>query len=196
MFRPIVIAILPLTALAAVGCQKPEADPETSPTPTMSASPASILREMPEPVVVEESTGPFTATIPFGDASAELPDGAKATIASVLASDQFKAGGGIVLRGHSDSVGSDEVNLRSSQSRAEMVADALREAGVDEDRITIIALGEMRPIAPNANLDGTPDEEGRLKNRRVDIEVLLPAAPDPSDDATPAPDREETAATP
>ncbi|MDR7103189.1 OmpA family protein [Croceicoccus sp. BE223] len=195
MFRPIVIAILPLTALAAVGCQKPEADPEPRPTPNMSASPASILREMPDPVV-EGPTGPFTATIPFGDASAELPDGAEATIASALASDQFKAGGGIVLRGHSDSVGSDEVNLKSSRRRAEMVADALREAGVDEDRITIIALGEMRPIAPNAHLDGTPDEKGRLKNRRVDIEVLLPAAPDPSDDATPAPGPEETAATP
>jgi OOP family OmpA-OmpF porin len=51
------------------------------------------------------------------------------------------------------------------------VATWLVKHGVDKERITIIALGEQRPIASNAHLGGTPDEEGRAKNRRVTVTI-------------------------
>lgn len=186
MSRCIAFAVLAMSTLVAGACRKPEPAPEATPSPTASASPASILREAPEPLVVEEVSEPFAITIPFGDAGLVPPDGADAAIASVVASEQFRGGGAIVLRGHSDSVGSDNANLEASRRRAEIIAGALRDAGVEEDRISIIALGEMRPIAPNAHLDGSPDEAGRSRNRRVDVEVHPPAKPDPQVDATPA----------
>jgi OOP family OmpA-OmpF porin len=75
----------------------------------------------------------------------------------------------IVLRGHTDSEGSDQGNLFASRKRAEAVAGWLVESGIDEDRIEVIALGEQRPIAPNVHLDGTPDKEGRRRNLRVEV---------------------------
>jgi flagellar motor protein MotB len=41
--------------------------------------------------------------------------------------------------------------------------------------VRTIGLGELRPTAPNARPDGTDDEAGRQRNRRV--EVILPNAP-------------------
>jgi OOP family OmpA-OmpF porin len=35
----------------------------------------------------------------------------------------------------------------------------------------VIALGETRPIAPNAKPDGSDDSAGRARNRRVEIEL-------------------------
>ena len=57
---------------------------------------------------------------------------------------------------------------------AEAVRDYLVKNGVSRARIDVIALGERRPIAPNAHADGSDDPEGRARNRRVEIEVLLP----------------------
>src|SRR3546814_20124245 len=85
-------------------------------------------------------------------------------------------GGAITVRGHSDSRGSDSDNLRVSEARAKAVADYLVTKGIAADRMTVLGVGETRPIAPNAHLDGSADEQGRAKNRRVDVE----AAPEPA----------------
>ena len=66
-------------------------------------------------------------------------------------------GGEIILRGHSDSGGSDDGNLRASQARAEAVRDWLVDNGIDSERITVIAFGEQNPAAPNALPDGSPN---------------------------------------
>ena len=52
--------------------------------------------------------------------------------------------------------------------------DYLVEKGVAKDRITLIAIGEGRPVAPNVREDGSDDPEGQAKNRRVDVTVALP----------------------
>ena len=72
----------------------------------------------------------------------------------------------------------------ASKKRAEAVAHYLEKHGVAKDRITVIALGEGRPIAPNAKLDGSDDPEGRARNRRVDISVTPGDLPEPA--ATPS----------
>src|SRR5690606_30153070 len=95
--------------------------------------------------------------------------------------DQLAEGWPVVLRGHTDSVGHDEANLRASRRRAEAVANWLVEHGVSEERIEIIALGEQRPIAPNALPDGSPDEEGRAKNRRVTVHIVPADAETPTE---------------
>ena len=108
---------------------------------------------------------------------AQLSQEARAELATVLASPQVTGGGAIVLRGHSDSGGSDDVNMRASRARAEAVRDWLVENGVEASRISVIAFGEQNPAAPNALPDGSPNEEGRLANRRVEIEVYTAEQP-------------------
>ncbi|WP_285017588.1 OmpA family protein [Novosphingobium sp. fls2-241-R2A-195] len=133
-----------------------EIDPEPSETPVLQ----------PETIVV-----PFPAT-------GSEPDAAGlAMIDDLMTHPSFRAGGPITIWGHSDSKGSDEQNLAASRRRAEAVRGYLVKNNVPRDRITVIALGEARPIAPNRNLDGTDDMEGRAKNRRVEIKVDLPAPP-------------------
>lgn len=68
--------------------------------------------------------------------------------------------------GHADSTGSDSYNLDLSRRRAEAVADFLRTQGVEAQRLEAVGRGEAQPIADN----GT--EEGRSKNRRVEIRLV------------------------
>lgn len=72
----------------------------------------------------------------------------------------------IRIEGHTDSTGSNDTNLRLSQQRADAVLTALVELGVDPARITSVGMGEDFPIASNDT------EEGRSRNRRVDVILL------------------------
>lgn len=132
-------------------------DIEPSPTPTPPAEPVEL-------------------TVPLPAKGAQ-PDQAGLALIDTLLSDPVVAlGGPITIWGHSDSQGSDAANLSASRRRAEAVRDYLVQKGVAADRITVIAMGEARPIAPNRKLDGSDDPEGRDKNRRVEIKVDLPKA--------------------
>ena len=136
-----------------------------------------------EPIESFEPSGSLETTVEFPDGT-ELTEEGRAALATVLASPQNEEGGLIYLRGHTDSGGSDEANMRASLARAEAVRDWLVENGVAEDRIRTIAFGEQNPIAPNAHPDGTPDEDGRAANRRVEIEVLTREPPTIEDEPT------------
>lgn len=72
---------------------------------------------------------------------------------------------GIVIGGHTDSVGSETYNLDLARRRGEAVQRALIEDGVDARIISIIPLGERYPIATNST------DEGRAMNRRVEFYV-------------------------
>ncbi len=69
--------------------------------------------------------------------------------------------------GHTDSSGSAEHNQTLSERRANAVADKLMDGGVAFERIETLGKGEDQPVASNLN------EEGKAKNRRVEI-VILP----------------------
>ncbi len=163
-----------LLALTACNQNKDaDPDPQAEPTPSASASPVSIIRaELEE--AKELPLTPLELIIGFPDGGAELDEEARTILQTVLESPQYSKGGAIVLRGHSDTAGSDEANLRASVARAEAVRDHLIEAGASEDRVTIIAIGEQNPIEPNAMSDGSPNETGRAANRRVEITILVP----------------------
>jgi OOP family OmpA-OmpF porin len=65
--------------------------------------------------------------------------------------------------GHTDNVGSVESNLRLSDERARAVLDALVAKGVAAARLRAFGCAQFAPVAPNDS------EEGRAKNRRVDL---------------------------
>lgn len=72
----------------------------------------------------------------------------------------------VIVIGHTDSIGSDEYNLRLGQRRAESVKAYLISKGIDSRLIKTSSRGEREPIADNRTA------EGRAKNRRVVIEVV------------------------
>ena len=76
----------------------------------------------------------------------------------------------VIIGGHTDSTGSEEVNEHLSQQRA----DAVRQYFVANEtlpyeKIIAVGYGSMRPIASNAT------ESGRAMNRRIDV-IIAPEA--------------------
>lgn len=75
-------------------------------------------------------------------------------------------GATIVVAGHTDSIGSVENNRILSENRAAAVRDFLKSMGLEDFTFEVHGYGESRPVATNET------EEGRAKNRRVEIIVL------------------------
>lgn len=138
----------------------------------------SVLPELAEPVV--EPSEPEELVLFFAEGGKGLPDGAEAKLEALLATKAMREGGAITISGHTDSRGDDRINLRVSKRRADLVRDWLRGKDVAAGRITVYALGETRPVAPNAHPDGSDDPDGRAKNRRVEIAVM-PAKAQPAE---------------
>lgn len=130
----------------------------------------SVLPELADPIV--EPSEPEGLVLSFAQGEKGLPEGAEAKLETLLATKAVQEGGAITISGHTDSRGDDRANLRVSKRRAGLVRDWLRARGVAADRITVYALGETRPVAPNARPDGSDDPEGRAQNRRVEIAVM------------------------
>ena len=171
-------------ALAMAGCgeQHKAPQPTASASPAASASPpqASIMRPGIEtPTLAPPPIQPLDVAIGFPAGGAKLDPAALAELAKLVASPQVAQGGAITLGAHTDSQGSDDANLSASKRRGQAVLDWLVDHGIAKQRITLVAFGEQNPVAPNALPDGTPDEAGRAKNRRVEVHVAVAqAAPD------------------
>ena len=71
----------------------------------------------------------------------------------------------ISLYGHTDNNGTEAYNMRLSENRVKAVKKFLMANGVDGNRIKTSHFGESKPISDNKT------EEGRSKNRRVEMEV-------------------------
>jgi len=72
----------------------------------------------------------------------------------------------VIIYGHTDSTGSDSLNKKLSQQRADVVKEALIRYDINEIRLTAIGKGEDEPIADNKT------KEGRAQNRRIEVELL------------------------
>lgn len=159
--------------------EQKEVESEPPPTRSILKEPLHIEQTDPEPVT---PLLPFEDSLSFADGGTTLGAEAKAKLDELLATHDLRNAGQIVLRGHSDSRGGEQENLRVSERRAQAVADYLVAAGIDAGRLTVIALGAHRPVVPNVHLDGQDDPEGRARNRRVDISILPMAAGSEADD--------------
>jgi len=75
----------------------------------------------------------------------------------------------VIIEGHTDSTGSDELNEHLSQQRAEAVrAYFVANGTLTEQRIAAVGYGSKRPLASNATATG------RAINRRIDL-IIVPS---------------------
>ncbi len=80
----------------------------------------------------------------------------------------------IDVYGHTDSTGSDAYNQALSERRAQAVANYLISHGVSSSRIRWQGFGETQPVVSNDT------EEGRARNRRVEIKIVPVSSEDVS----------------
>ena len=83
-------------------------------------------------------------------------------IAAILIKTQVR----VEVKGHTDNVGSEEVNMKLSKERAKSVVNYLVRKGVGKDKISYSYYGMSEPLTTNDT------EEGRTMNRRVEFEIL------------------------
>lgn len=102
----------------------------------------------------------------FASGQSKLKPEARANLQRVVEFISRFPGKDVLVEGHTDSQGGENLNQVLSQKRAEAVRDALVQEGVESSRLTVVGLGKDRPVADNAT------REGRARNRRVEIVVL------------------------
>jgi outer membrane protein OmpA-like peptidoglycan-associated protein len=113
-------------------------------------------------VTLSEDQGNFR----FG--RTDLPDEAKARLDQLVG--QLKSDTKnvfIEIEGHTDNVGTPQINERIGMERAEAVKRYLYEQHqIPLHKMNVISYGEEKPVAPNNKRDG------RAQNRRVVVKVL------------------------
>lgn len=102
----------------------------------------------------------------FDSGSAALAEGDYPSLEAVVAWLQANPDGTVALVGHTDASGSLAANVALSEQRAETVAKVLvQKYGADAGRVDAHGVGYLAPRATNQT------EEGRQKNRRVEVVV-------------------------
>ncbi len=73
---------------------------------------------------------------------------------------------GVELAGYTDGTGTEVYNKGLSDRRSKVVFDYLVSKGIAASRMRVVGYGESDPVASNKT------EEGRAKNRRVELRIL------------------------
>lgn len=123
-------------------------------------SDSASMKEQPGGTVITMS-----GALLFGTGKAKLQPGSDAKLSKVADALKEQGDRKLLVKGYTDSTGSDAVNMELSKQRADAVADYLISHGVPQGKLTTEGQGSSNPIAPN----DTP--EGRAQNRRVEITV-------------------------
>ena len=108
----------------------------------------------------------FASGILFTTASADLQADGKANIANLAKILQKYPDTNILVEGHTDADGTEEMNQKLSERRAASVAQYAQGLGVSAQRFTTKGYGETQPVGDNS----TPD--GKQANRRVEIAIF------------------------
>ena len=67
------------------------------------------------------------------------------------------------IEGHTDSTGSDKLNQKLSEDRANAIKKVLIDNGIKSENLTAVGFGKAKPIASNKT------KEGRAQNRRTEV---------------------------
>lgn len=144
---------------------KPPEPPPPPPAPEPEPEPKP--EEPPPSVAIAGDQIELDRTIQFQNGKAVLVEDSRALLDDVAKLlKEHKELVRIRIDGHTDSTGKDRANKRLSEKRANAVKQYLIKAGISKKRLVAKGFGEAKPVADNDT------EEGRFKNRRVDLTIL------------------------
>lgn len=136
--------------------------------------PPAVVEKEPEPPVVQAPPPPKPTSVEvFGQAlfafnsiviNPESKESLNWVAKKLKANKLYR----IQVEGHTDDVGAEMYNQRLSERRAMSVKKYLIKKGIPASKIKTQGFGELNPIADNTS------EEGRSKNRRVEVKYFLP----------------------
>ena len=139
----------------------------------MDKQAAELKQNIPGAVVERVGEGiqvTFASGLLFDFDSDVVRPEARTNLRNLAASLDKYPGSELLIVGHTDSVGTDDYNLRLSERRADAAAAYLAAQGVTRSRIAARGLGETEPVAPNES------EAGRGQNRRVEVAIYASEA--------------------
>lgn len=146
---------------------EPIVEPEPSPEPIPEPEPSPEPEPQPEYYEVKKSEIAIKETRAYFQSNSTWISTADREKLDKLANKmQSDSKYHAVIHGHTDNVGDPESNKKLAAKRAKKVKEYLVQQGVEEAKLTIIAEGAQNPIA------GNDTEEGREKNRRVEVLLL------------------------
>jgi outer membrane protein OmpA-like peptidoglycan-associated protein len=147
----------------------PPPAPVEVPPPPPPPAPVPIPPPIPEPIPPSKPTELRTDEIHFEPASARLTNIAKAILDDVALRMKQEPASTAVVIGYNDDRENTGANKDLDRRRAEAVRDYLvSRHGIDPARITVEARDGSEPVGDNTTA------EGRLRNRRVVIKLILP----------------------
>jgi OmpA-OmpF porin, OOP family len=113
---------------------------------------------------IKEKGGVRVYGIHFDTGKATIKEESESVLAEIAALLEQKSDLSLLVVGHTDAVGNMEYNMGLSGERAEAVVEFLAsEHGISEDRLSPHGVGPLAPVASNE------DEDGRARNRRVEL---------------------------
>lgn len=154
---------------AAKQTGKPAAQQQTTaPVKTQTLAPrAQNFNEGTETTTAPKAGDRFNLDmVSFARNGSELDAASYAQLDKLVAYLQSHKNIRVRITGHTDSRASEEYNGWLSRLRARAVSDYLKSKGIAANRIEAIGMGPVMPVADNET------EEGRAKNRRVEVEIL------------------------
>ncbi len=156
------------TAPSVIVIEKPVPPPAPAPTPSVVAAPT---------VSAKVACAPL-ASVPFAQGLIDAPTEAKAVLAAVVAYANAHPEAVLLVDGHADATGAEEVNVVLSHHRARAVAALLESMGIPKTRLVVRGFGAYQPIEGK--------EEQAADNRRVTVQVRgVPACPSTPTEKTP-----------
>lgn len=115
---------------------------------------------------VQKQLNEYARTILFDTGKASLKSESVSVFVDIIRILNEYPTAKFTVEGHTDSVGSESLNQKLSEERANSVRDFLIKEGIAADRLTAIGYGEAKPIATNNT------SAGRTQNRRVEINLV------------------------
>ncbi len=114
---------------------------------------------------VQKTLNEYAKTILFDTGKSSIKSQSEKVLSDIIAILKEYPTAKFTVEGHTDSVGSEKLNQRLSDSRANSVKEYLVKNGIDAFRLSALGYGESKPIDTNKT------RKGRANNRRVEINL-------------------------
>ena len=160
------VPAVPAVPVVAAGIE-----PSSQPAAPAAPPPSEVAPEEAAPAAASAETAPANLAPPelphllFARNTSWLSPAARETLAQLAMTLAEDPGRRVLLSGHSDTSGPEELNRALSLERAQKCEHWLKDHGVDPARMETQGFGSARP------LDGDGSLEAQAHNRRVEIDL-------------------------